>query len=53
MNVVVDDRLIVNLDNKPLFAKRSTSGAWWAPIMEKAAAKFHGTYENLTRGKSF
>jgi hypothetical protein len=50
--VIVDDRLVLGGNNRPIMAPRG-NGSWWAPIMEKAAAKFYGTYENLATGGSF
>ena len=42
---MVDDKLT------PVNANRSPYGAWWVPILEKAAAKFFGTYENINGGR--
>jgi len=33
-----------------IFAKKSSDGALWAPILEKAAAKLFGNYEILEAG---
>jgi len=55
--VVVDDRLpfLKKFDAMAmrditvlLGAGQSANGAWWLPILEKAAAKFWGTYEHLS-----
>jgi len=54
--VVVDDRLpfLMEYDEMEeegpglLGAGQSANGAWWLPILEKAAAKFWGTYEHLS-----
>ncbi len=52
MKVVVDDRLLMKgrSKSKLAMAKKSHNGAYWVPIMEKAAAKFFGTYENIDGG---
>ena len=50
VKVVVDDRIFVKSDDRLMFARRDPHGAWWVPILEKAAAKFYGTYENLHFG---
>jgi len=34
----------------PSYAKKSKNGAWWAPILEKAAAKYFGTYNLMNNG---
>jgi hypothetical protein len=48
--VVVDDRLLMRSKGKPAMAERTPNGAWWVPIMEKAAAKYFGNYEQLAGG---
>jgi len=50
MKIRVDDRLFTTSETNLMFAKRTPRGAWWAPILEKAGAKFYGTYENLHGG---
>jgi hypothetical protein len=50
MIVVVDDRLLLTSKSKVAMAPKSPNGAWWVSIMEKAAAKYYGTYENLDEG---
>jgi len=47
--VVVDDRL-PTINNNPQMARQSANGAWWLPILEKAAAKYWGTYERMHGG---
>lgn len=37
----------------PVNAKRSDSGAWWLPILEKAYAKFTLTYASLSGGNEW
>ena len=51
--VTIDDRLPVMQWGKsllPINIRKSPNGAWWGPIMEKAAAKFYGRYENMDAG---
>jgi len=33
-----------------MFARKSPNGAWWVPILEKASAKFFGTYSVMAGG---
>jgi len=49
IKVVIDDRLPVRW-SRPKFAKQSANGAWWLPLLEKAAAKYWGTYEKMNGG---
>jgi hypothetical protein len=46
-NVVVDDALAVRNGRSPILTRKSHNGAWWSPIMEKAAGKYYGTFENM------
>lgn len=32
------------------FARKASSGAWWAPILEKAGAKYYGKYQDMSGG---
>jgi len=32
------------------FAQKSTLGAWWMPLLEKAYAKLDGDYERIVAG---
>jgi len=50
--VVIDDRLPVSRSSSrdSMYARKSPNGAWWVPLMEKAAAKFYGRYSNLVGG---
>jgi hypothetical protein len=48
--VVVDDRLLMYGNGNVAMARRSPNGAWWLPIIEKAAAKYYGNYESLDIG---
>lgn len=52
VNVTVDDQLAsYSTFTYPKFASMGkTSHAWWAPILEKATAKFMGTYNNIRGG---
>lgn len=47
--VTVDD-LFPIYNNQPAFAKPTTDGAWWLPILEKAFAKVHVNYEQISSG---
>ena len=47
--VTIDDRL--PLKNKQAFyARIGEDGSVWAPLLEKAMAKYHGTYEAIHGG---
>lgn len=46
-SVYVDDRLPCGLDVKPLFAKSSADIEAWVSIMEKAMAKYLGSYGHI------
>jgi len=49
--VTIDDKLPVrNTGGSLINTGRSTNGAWWGPLAEKAAAKFYGRYENMYWG---
>ena len=55
----VDDRLAMHCDKEkagcslqPMNSRPSKNGAWWVPILEKAYAKFTGTYVHLNGGHS-
>lgn len=52
--VTVDDTIPVQKSwggkNRTINLAKSPNGAWWGPIMEKAAAKFYGRYENMNGG---
>jgi len=53
VTVTVDDRLPALQAGTRYFppnARRSPNNAWWLPILEKAAAKYYGTYENMHGG---
>lgn len=49
--VIVDDRIPFNKETKkPIFGHCTSSHELWVPLIEKAYAKMHGCYENLTAG---
>ena len=48
--VLVDDRLPCGADGKPCFARSPVEGVLWASILEKAFAKFRGSYEAIHAG---
>ena len=49
--VVVDDLLPRCESSYPCYtSKRSPNGAWYAPIIEKAAGKYYGSLMNLKTG---
>jgi len=49
--VVIDDKLPVYSSGQESFAGQSEwRGAMWATLLEKATAKFFGTYSDLNRG---
>ena len=43
--VTVDTRIPTNDDADPLFAKCKNRSEVWVPLLEKAYAKLHGSYE--------
>ncbi|XP_040081629.1 calpain-13 [Oryx dammah] len=49
VEVVIDDRLPV-LNNEYLFVKPRNKREFWPCLLEKAYAKFHGSYANLHYG---
>lgn len=51
--VTIDDRLPGSIHYGKFyerFTKKSRNGAWWATIVEKAAAKYYGTYSQMNGG---
>jgi Ca2+-binding EF-hand superfamily protein len=46
-SVYVDDRIPCGLDVKPLFAKSSSESEAWVSIMEKAMAKYLGSFGHV------
>lgn len=49
-SVVVDDRLPVDKWDRLVFASCKDSNEFWVPIVEKAYAKLHGSYEAIESG---
>jgi len=49
-NVTVDD-LFPIYNNQPAFAKPTSDGAWWLPLLEKVYAKVNVNYEQISSGK--
>ena len=49
--VEVDDLIPCGPDGKPAFARCKDENEFWVPIVEKAYAKLHGGYHNLTAGQ--
>lgn len=52
VRIIVDDRLPVGGRNgdRPVLTSKSSNGAWWMPILEKAYAKLNQSYINLHFG---
>lgn len=49
--VIVDDSLpVFSKSNKPVFAHCKDRRELWVPLLEKAYAKLHGSYDSLIRG---
>jgi hypothetical protein len=48
--VTIDDSLPLDDNGTSVFAGVSKDGALWGPLLEKAFAKLHGTYESLIAG---
>lgn len=49
----IDDRLPGSVRGNRLsarYARKSPNGAWWAPILEKAGAKYWGHYKRMSGG---
>ena len=52
--IIIDDWLPLKEDRRgnltTLFAKVSEDGSLWAPLLEKAFAKYHGNYQHIAGG---
>ena len=49
---MVDTRIPFNMTTKtPLYGRCDQMDEFWVPLMEKAYAKLHGSYENLNGGQ--
>ena len=48
--ILVDDRFPCDANGQPAFAKNATDGVYWAMVIEKAYAKFAGTYQAMQGG---
>lgn len=49
--VIIDDRIpVMKTTKKPIFAHGEKIHELWVALIEKAYAKLHGCYENLTSG---
>merc|ERR1719183_3442836 len=46
----IDDRIPLNRQGAPMFAHGNDKNETWCMLMEKAYAKLHGCFENLTSG---
>jgi hypothetical protein len=50
--VIVDDYIVVNEAGAPCFTKGGPDGLeMWPAIIEKAYAKFYGSFANIEAGK--
>merc|ERR1712056_56536 len=50
ITVVIDDRLPFRNGNVAMYAKAGEDVSIWGPLLEKAFAKYHGTYESIVGG---
>ena len=52
VKVVIDDRIPTysSTSTSPMFLRKPASGALWQMLMEKAGAKYWGTYERMNGG---
>ncbi|CAF1331017.1 unnamed protein product [Rotaria sp. Silwood1] len=50
-DVVIDDQLLCNQDNELIYCyNKKDKNEMWAPLLEKAYAKLHGSYQTLDGG---
>lgn len=50
VNIIVDDFLPLKKDDTPLFARSISVNETWVALIEKAYAKYHGSYRNIVAG---
>ena len=52
VKVTIDDSLPSRSSRgfSPVALRQGRNGGWWGPLLEKAAAKYYGTYENMSGG---
>lgn len=48
--LTIDDEVPLDASGRSVFAKVSDDGALWGPLLEKAFAKLHGSYEAIISG---
>jgi len=46
---MIDDKLPMGYSS-PKYTKMGPNGAWWGPLLEKAAAKYYGHYQRMSGG---
>jgi len=48
--ITIDDRIPCNAQGKPVFARCKDLNEMWVPLIEKAYAKLHGSFEAIESG---